>query len=99
MTRVAQTELQSRFAATADTTFDLAEQVELVRSVARRLVMRDGIEAGGGNLDPIYAIAGEREGDVGDWLYFCRCVSAAYALGIAVGQLVDRDVLTTGAAR
>jgi hypothetical protein len=50
--------------------------------------------------DHVAALAGEWKRTAGeDWDGQCHHLKAAYALGIAIGQLVHPDVFTVGGAR
>jgi hypothetical protein len=74
--------------------------VELARAPALGLLIREGLE-NTEEIPYINALAGEFQPDGGDdaWVTYCRHLQAAYVLGIAIGQLIDRSVFTKGGAR
>jgi hypothetical protein len=71
--------------------------VQVAREQARDLLMTSGLDAEE-ELDHAAALAGEWKRTPGeDWEGQCHHLKAAYALGIAIGQLVHPDVFKGGA--
>ena len=102
--------LQQAFLA-ASTEGDLVEQVRLARPKARELVWACGIAED--NIESIGHLAGDFCPEVDDstrarahdpvanaeWEAYCHHLNAAFALGIAIGQLVSPDVFKSGGER
>jgi hypothetical protein len=84
---------------------DLAAQVRAVEDLARASLFGDegGITNPEGLLDHLQAVAGDIRPSLTDdsdgWETYCNCVRAAYAIGIATGQLLAPGVLTKRGAR
>jgi hypothetical protein len=80
---------------------DLRAQVRIAGEMARHMVVADGIEQE--RMDAFNKLAGGKfehaASSVEVWSSYCDHISAAYALGIAVGQLVHPDVFKTGGER
>jgi hypothetical protein len=88
---------QAFLAATA--TGNLPAQIQLAREQARDLLMTSGLDAED-ELTHVAALAGECKRTAGeDWEGQCNHLKAAYALGIAIGQLVHPDVFRIGGTR
>lgn len=79
---------------------DLPAQVAVARTAARQLLMHDGLDTEE-ELQQVQALAGEftKTDDLNAWEAFCRQLKAAYALGVAIGQLVHPDVFRQGGER
>jgi hypothetical protein len=98
--------LQKAFMA-ASTKGDLAAQVRIARVSAREMIWLRGVDDE--NLHVMEELAGPfpdpgpPPGDARSravpWELYCHHINAAFALGIAVGQLVHPDVFTPGAAK
>jgi hypothetical protein len=87
----------------ADDAGNLAARVQIARAVARALIARRGVDAdpfeavdelAGGPFEPELAAT---TGDM--WTAYGHHISAAVALGIAIGQLIHPDLFKTVGAR
>jgi hypothetical protein len=100
MSKVTQKQQGAAFVAACEAG-DLLAQVRIAKKKALFLIMEDGIDQD--KVDVIDALVGEpfvRGGaDTQTWKSYCYHIDAALALGIAIGQLVHRDVFSTGGAR
>ena len=77
---------------------DLPAQVQVAREAAVTLLNTSGLDQGE-EFDQITALAGDFKpaGGSDAWDSYCQHLRAAYALGIAIGQLVHPDVFKAGA--
>jgi hypothetical protein len=78
---------------------DLRVQVQIARAEARELIWIHGIDES--QLEAITELAGEHPSAIGQdsWPDYCAHLSAAFALGIAIGQLVSPDLFKPGGVR
>jgi hypothetical protein len=78
---------------------DLRAQVQIARAEARELIWVHGIDED--QLETIAQLAGEHLSAIGQdgWFDYCAHLSAAFALGIAIGQLVSPDLFKSGGVR
>jgi len=86
--------LQDRFRAASDAG-NLAAMLALARGEALALIRAHGL-ATEDELERVNALAGDFKPAGEDWFTYVRHVHAAYALGLAIGQLVHRDVFAHG---
>ena len=81
---------------------DLAAQVQIAREEAYALLNRSGLNSEE-ELNHVTALAGDftrqASDDADRWFDYLRHLQAAYALGIAIGQLVHADVFTPNGQR
>ena len=96
-----------QFAATTKTG-DLRRQVQLARPIATDVVWTRGLDAGDEVLASVVRLAGSHDVfrsrgtavEAADaWAIYCRHINAAFALGIATGQIVSPDMFKTGGTR
>jgi hypothetical protein len=92
--------IQQQFEATTETG-DLRQQLQLAVPIAARVVWMHGLDSADHVLEGVQRLAGPNAEfhNLGGWDDYCRHVAAAFALGIAIGQLVHPGVFQTGGAR
>src|SRR4051812_11788023 len=89
---------QQQFRRAADAG-DLRAQVHVARAEAVDLLSVGGLHSEE-EFRSVAALAGAfPKHDIDTWSDQCRHLKAAYALGIAIGQLVHPDVFKSGATR
>jgi hypothetical protein len=70
---------------------DLVAQIKIARTAAHYVILAHGVDAD--NLDTFAELAGPHTAiREEDWPDYCVHLSAAFAFGIAIGQLVHPDV-------
>jgi hypothetical protein len=98
--------LQRQFA-TAYTEGHLVQQVQCVRATAIDAVLKTGLDGDTDVMEHLEQLAGPESlggppvarSESAAFEIHCRYVTAAFALGVAVGQLVSPDVFAKGGAR
>jgi hypothetical protein len=83
----------------ASNTSDLAAQIRIARTEALDQVQGEGLRAD--FIDRIDRLAGRFKpgGGPDGWSKYCRHLDAAFALGIAIGQLVHPDAFSKPGSR
>lgn len=79
---------------------DVVRQVQIASAAARRMIVGEGLDLDLHNLRTLAGVEFPTKLDAEhNWAAYCHHINAAFALGIAIGQLVHPDLFKPGGAR